>query len=646
MGNYKLYSFSTGGEINYQKNLNLSQLKVVKEAEGPCLVLAGAGSGKTRVLIYRLAYLLEKGVSPYNILLVTFTNKAAQEMITRAEALFKISLSSLWAGTFHHIGNIILRKEAHRIGYSSNFTIIDKEDSFDLIGDCIEGLGYGKNKFFPNKKIISHIRSLAVSSLKEIDEIIITTYSHLEEFISPIKRVLHCYETKKKETNVMDFDDLLIKWLEVMRLEEIRNKYSQNFKYILVDEFQDTNRLQFEILKKISSYHKNILVVGDDAQSIYSFRAAEITNMLNFPKVFEGAKIFKLEINYRSTPQVLNLANHIIKHNVNQFPKNLIATKKEGSLPVVVKTKDVFEQAKFIAQRILEITRQGVSLKEIAILFRSRFQSLELEMELLKRSIPYLVRGGLRFFEQAHIKDILAYLKIIVNPKDELSFKRAISLHRGIGRGFAHKIWEQIAKSKKNLGDVCQKLPQRQKEGVKTFQKIIEKMRELEEPEKMIKEITKYYKDYCYLNFDNPEDRMLDIEEIAKLARGYPTVKDFLADLSSYEEFKGETLISAYNKEETVILSTIHQAKGLEWDTVFLIGFNDYEFPHPKALEDKEALEEERRLFYVATTRAKYQLYITYPQNKYTSRNGLIISRASMFLYELPPSCFEEWTLC
>lgn len=639
---YKLKPFSQEGVINYHKDLNPQQLKVVQEAEGPSLVLAGAGSGKTRVLIYRLAFLLEQGVSPKNILLATFTNKAATEMINRSEILLKSSLSNLWAGTFHHIGNVILRAEAKLIGYSPNFTIADKEDAKDLLDDCLEELGlYKKEKMFPKKDIIYRIYGLSCNSQEDIDEIITKFYSHLEDYSPVIKKIIAHYKKKKQSANVMDFSDLLTKWLEIMLKPQICQKYSQTFQYILVDEYQDTNKLQFEILKRLSSYHKNILVVGDDAQSIYSFRAADINNILDFPKVFEGTKIFKLQTNYRSTPPVLNLANNIIKHNINQFPKELKAIKEGGQLSILVKTSDVYQQAKFIGQRVLELVNEGSSLREIAVLFRSRFQSFELEMELLKRNVPYVIRGGLRFFEQAHIKDVLSYLKIIINPADELSFKRAICLQKGIGRSYAYKIWDAF-KGKKNLKAVSDSLPKRQRQGCREFFSLYESLKKIKSPEEAFTTILKNYKDYCYLSFDNPDERMLDLEELAKMAQSYSTIRQFLLDFSSFEEFKGTTLLSAAQQEDILVLSTIHQAKGLEWETVFIISCSDYDFPHPKSLASKEALEEERRLFYVATTRAKSGLYITYPQVKHTFKSGLIITRPSMFIYELPKDAYEE----
>ncbi len=643
MKSYKLKTLSQSPTISYKGNLNSQQLKVVKEAYGPSLVLAGAGSGKTRVLIYRLAYLLEKGIPAQNILLVTFSNKASNEMINRAEILLKSSLKNLWAGTFHHIGNVILRKEAQAIGYSPNFTIADTEDAKDLIEDCLEDLGfYKREKMFPKKGLIYNIYSLAANSQEDIDEVIAKKYSHIEEYTPQIKKIVAGYKKKKKEANIMDFTDLLTNWLKVLQDKGICQKYAKNFQYILVDEYQDTNKLQFEILKLLSSFHKNILVVGDDAQSIYSFRAADINNILDFPKTFEGTKVFKLQINYRSPPPILSLANEIIRHNVNQFPKDLEAIKKGGETPYLVKTKDVYQQARFIGQRILELNREGVALKEIAILFRSRFQSLEIEMELLKRNIPYIVRGGLRFFEQAHIKDALSYLKIIINPQDELSFKRALCLQRGIGRSFAYKIWEKLINEKKSISTVKNSLPTRQRGGFGEFVSTFEALRKLKSPESALRKIIETYQDYCYLSFDNAEERILDLEELAKLASNYSTVKEFLLDFSSFEEFKGETLLRSYEKGETLALSTIHQAKGLEWEVVFIVGLCEYSFPHPKAQGCPSALEEERRLFYVATTRTKSILHITYPQTKYTFKNGLVITRPSMFLYELPNHIYEE----
>ncbi|MCD6539680.1 MAG: ATP-dependent helicase [Candidatus Omnitrophica bacterium] len=640
---FKGYNLTSDLQIDYRKNLNPQQYKVVTQAEGPCLVLAGAGSGKTRVLVYRLAYLVEKGTLPENVMLVTFTNKAAREMISRAEALLKRSLSKLWMGTFHHIGATILRREAHRAGFSPNFTIIDREDSKDLIQDCIEELGFQKQrKLFPKKDLILNVYSTSLNSQRDLEKVIIDKYSHIEEYASQIKRVISKYIQKKKEANILDFEDLLVYWLKLLENENLARRYSQLFQYILVDEYQDTNRLQFEILKKLASTHRNILVVGDDAQSIYSFRSAEIRNILDFPSVFKDAKIFKLQINYRSTPQILKLANNIINNNKNQFPKNLKAINKSGELPHLVTTKDVYQQAEFTAKKILEFYHQGIPLKEIAILFRSRYLALELEMELIKRNLPYIVRGGLRFFEQAHIKDILSYLKILINPYDELSFKRALCLYPGVGRSYAQKIWKFLVKEKKDKEFILKNIPKTARQGFKDFFKIFSKIKKEPSPQKILRLLTEEYKNYCYSSFENPEDRLLDLEELTKIAQKFSDIKNFLEEVASYEEFKGETLVSNPQEEDILILSTIHQAKGLEWCVVFLIGCNEYDFPHPKALDSQERLEEERRLFYVAVTRAKKYVYITYPESRYTFRNGLVICRPSLFIYEIPKNLYQE----
>ncbi len=630
-------------KYNYLKGLNPQQAEVIKGGDGAALVLAGAGSGKTRVLIHRLAYLLSQGINPKNILLVTFTNRASAEMTHRAESLINSSLKGLWAGTFHHIGNRILRREAKHLGYSSNFSIADSEDAKSLIGDCLQSLGYQKKeKMFPKKRLLYNIYSLAINSQTDSDEVIAKFYLHLQEYAHPIKKIFSYYQQKKKQANLMDFSDLLSKWLEVLEDPLLAEKYSQIFRYILVDEYQDTNQIQFEILKKLSAYHKNILVVGDDAQSIYSFRAAQINNLLDFPKVFKTNKIFKLEINYRSSPQILNLANAIIKHNVHQYPKKLKAVKDDREIPCLVSAKDVYQQAQFVGQRILELNREGIPLSEIAVLFRSRFQALELEIEMAKRNIPYIVRGGLRFFEQAHIKDVISFLKIIINPHDEIAFKRALSLYRGIGKNYAYRIWEKLILENNSPEQVLDKIPKRQKTSFKEFNNLFTALKKIKKPDQALKKIIGMYKEYCYFSFDNAAERLMDLDEMVKMSYNYPTLEKFLNDSGAYEEFKGEKRIPEEEREEVLTLTTIHQAKGLEWEAVFIIGFSEYDFPHAKALVSKEALEEERRLFYVATTRTKSCLYVSYPQTKYSHKNGIIISQPSMFSQELPGNAYEE----
>ncbi len=632
-----------GLDINYQQDLNPQQYDVVVNADGPSLVLAGAGSGKTRVLIYRLAYILNKGISVKRIMLATFTNKAAREMIKRAEILLKQDLSSLWAGTFHHIGNLILRREAHWLGYSPNFSIIDREDAKDLMDDCIEELGFHKKgKLFPKKELIINIYGLMVNSVSKLEEVIEEYYPQIIDYIEDIRKIIIRFYLKKKESNVMDFSDLLRLWNKVLDEDAVCEKYSRMFEYILVDEYQDTNKLQFEIIKKLSKFHKNILVVGDDAQSIYSFRAADIKNILDFPKTFEGTKTFRLETNYRSTPEILDLANNIILHNKKQFQKHLCAIKESGLIPVFIRLKDVYKQAEFVAQEIINFSHQDLELSKMAVLFRSRFQALELEVELIRKNIPYIIRGGVRFFEQSHVKDILSFLRVCQNKKDEISFKRAACLYPSIGRKYAYKIWNALSSENKDYVDIIKQLPQKQSQSFKEFYGVVSALSNMESISEMINFLVKEYEDYCYVTFDNYQDRLDDLKELSKMASKYKDVKGFLEDINSYESFKGDNLLNSESSQKALVLSTIHQAKGLEWDAVFVIGLREDEFPHQKSFKSQDSLEEERRLFYVAVTRAKQYLYMLHPVRKYSYNEGLISTDPSIFVQELSNDLYRN----
>ena len=631
--------------IDFKNELNEQQLKVVTEADGPSLVLAGAGSGKTRVLIYRLAYLIKKGVKPENILLVTFTNKAASEMRSRAENLLNTELYDLWMGTFHSMGAKILRYEAEHLDYSPDYTIIDQEDAIKLIDESMDDLGLKKQaKFLPKKNLILSIHSLAINSKRSVDDIIFDYYPHLEDVLVHVRRICTLYKQKKLENNVMDFDDLLINWLRIMKKNNIGPNYAKKFEHILVDEYQDTNKVQFEILQLLSKGHGNILAVGDDAQSIYSFRAAEIKNILEFPQQFNDSKIFKLETNYRSSPQIVNLANHSILNNKDQFEKELTSKQNNHSKPILVKISDTYKQAQFVTQQIRDYTAQSVPLKNIAVLVRSRFQAMELEMEMLRNKIPYVVRGGKRFFEQAHIKDVLAFMKITQNSLDEIAFKRALCLKDGIGQKGAQKIFKMIIKEKLTIEDVIKEVTARQKDGVRAFCYTITAMKEKTAPAEMLRIAVEEYHDYCYTSFDNFEERMLDLDELIKMASKYKTLSNFTEALGLYEGFDSGRRDNVNN--DLLVISTIHQSKGLEWDIVFILGLSELEFPHPRCLESRAKLEEERRLFYVAITRTKKDLYMIYPELKYTHNRGTLFARPSMFIEELPELLYEKIKIC
>lgn len=640
-------------KIDYAAHLNQQQYEVVTQADGPVLVLAGAGSGKTRTLVYRVAYLLEKGINPQNILLVTFTNKAAREMTTRVEKLLGAKPKGLTAGTFHHVGNLSLRKYAKHLGFTPEFGILDEEDSRHLIKACMDTLKIKTTeRRFPQPQVVGSIISYTTNSKKKIEDVVVKKYPHFFEVLEELEKVHSLYTRKKRESNSMDYDDLLTKWIELLStVPEAKERYQGQFKYVLVDEYQDTNILQHEVIKLISGQHGNVLVVGDDAQAIYSFRAADINNILNFPSQYPGTKIFKLETNYRSTPQILNLANNSISNNKAGYPKKLKSVMDKGILPAFVQTKDVQCQSAFIAQRVLELRDQGVALEDMAVLFRARYQAAELELELVKRGIPYVLRGGVRFFEQAHIKDVLSYLRILANPRDEISWKRALGLEEGIGKVTAEQLWQSVASEGFDLEKILSKtflknIPKRAQNGWLNFTKILGSIiAEKNNPSKQIEQVLKSgYKKYLLSAFDNAKDREDDLEELANFAFSHKNVEDFLSEITLREGFKGEGIVAGPSSDnEHLVLSTIHQAKGLEWHAVFILGASEGHFPHLKSIEDPAEFEEERRLFYVASTRAKKELYMVHPILRYDHSWGEIITRPSVFIQELPESCYEKW---
>ena len=433
--------------IDYEKELNPEQLQVVMEEGGPLLIIAGAGSGKTRTLTYRVARLVEGGIPPERILLATFTNKAARSMLTRVESLIGREIGSLWGGTFHHCAHLTLRANAPLLGFERNFSILDSEDARQLINTCIAEIGVdAKTDKFPRADVVGEMISLAVNTETPLQDLIFGRYPFFSHRGEEIAEVAARYRKRKQLLNVMDFDDLLFNWRELLlHFPDVREVYAGRFLQILVDEYQDTNKIQAEIMDLLASRHRNLMVVGDDSQSIYSFRGANYENIMRFPERYPDCRIFKLETNYRSTPEILHLANLSITNNENQFQKTLRAVRDQGIRPVLVPARNVLQQADFIAQRILELNRSGIPLAEIAVLYRAHFHSMEVQMELTRRGIPFEIRSGIRFFEQAHIKDVTAYLRIIVNPRDELAWKRVLGLYPKIGKATAEKIWRYLS---------------------------------------------------------------------------------------------------------------------------------------------------------------------------------------------------------
>lgn len=642
-------------KVDYKGALNPEQYGVVTGAEGPCLVLAGAGSGKTRTLIYRVAYLLEKGVPPQNILLVTFTNKAARNMQERIELLLEAKPKGLWSGTFHHIGNRSLRMFAKELGYRRDFGILDQEDSVDLLKVCVKSVKIKTHEErFPHPKVLRSIISFSANSNKKLVETLEKYHPHFLRFNEDIEKISREYTLKKKASSNMDYDDLLTKWLWLLKNDErARDKFSRQFHYILVDEYQDTNRLQSGIIKELSGFHRNVLVVGDDAQAIYSFRGADVGNILRFPGEYPDTKIFKLESNYRSSPEILELANDSIAHNKNQFQKHLRALNESDTRPALIEVRDLYAQASFIAQRVLELRDEGIGLNEIAVLFRAHYLAAELEMELTKRNIPFIVRGGIRFFEQAHIKDVLAHIKIAINPSDEISWIRALSIQPGIGTVYASRVFEEFS-STGSLSKMTGKafgnfLPGRAQKGLRNFKKIMRSIitDDLEKkPDEAIRRvIDSGYAEYVIAHFENVKDRVDDLHEFVNFAHSYKSLRTFLHDITLRESFKGETVQDSPSRDEYLVLSTIHQAKGLEWKAVFVIGLCEGQFPHAKSKDLPAEMEEERRLFYVAATRTEKELYLVHPLTRYDYQMGTVISRKSLFLEELSENLYDRWDI-
>ncbi|MFZ2978200.1 MAG: ATP-dependent helicase, partial [Candidatus Magasanikiibacteriota bacterium] len=607
--------------IDFQQELNDEQLKVVTNGDGPCLVLAGAGSGKTRTITYRVAYLSEQDVKPENILLVTFTNKAAREMLERVKVLTGGDIHLPWAGTFHHIGYRLLKKYATLIGYKNNFSVLDSEDSLDLIKLCLKNEGIDrKEKRFPSPAVVQAIISYARNSETTIADVLDLKYEHFLYISDIIVRIAEDYQKRKIAANVMDFDDLLVNWYMLLVKEQgVRSKLAEQFEYILVDEYQDTNKIQASIINLLASKHNNLLVVGDDAQSIYSFRAADIQNILAFEKKYSQAKIFKLETNYRSTPDILDLANDIIANNLKQYEKNLKAINTNFTKPELIAFASQAEEAQFIVQRIKELENEGIDLNKIAVLFRAAYHSQALEMELVKRGVDYDYRGGVRFFDRAHVKDVLAYLRIINNIADEVAWRRVLNMQIGIGPTWAERILSLIIQNPElanDLSHVGAQLPAKAQVGWNDFLQIYERLMLVENKnpgDLILAVLESKYTEYIENEYPDYRERLEDIKQLSLFSKNETELDKFLAEATLQENFRSLTPgQSLKEREEKIVLSTIHQAKGLEWEAVFVLGLSAGQFPNDRALRERDGIEEERRLFYVAVTRAKKYLYLTY----------------------------------
>ena len=667
--------------IDYRRELNEAQYAAVTAPPGPALVIAGAGAGKTRTLTYRVAYLLEQGVPADRILLLTFTNKAAKEMMRRVAELLGGEVGALWGGTFHSIGNRILRQHASLLGYQSDFTILDREDAKDLVSASIAEAAIDvKATRFPKADVLADIFSLAVNTRKPMAQVLGEHYDYFSHLAPQVQDIQARFTKRKRAANVMDFDDLLVQWLRLLQEQaELGERYQRRFQFILVDEYQDTNQLQCDLIDLLGARHHQVMVVGDDAQSIYSWRGANFQNIIQFPQRYPEAQVYKIETNYRSTPQILDFANAAIAPNPHQFAKNLAPVRPAGVKPVLVVCGDANEQAAFVAQRILELRDEGIALNGMAVLYRAHFHALELQFELTRRNIPFSITSGLRFFEQAHIKDVAAHLKLAFNPHDELAFKRTVRLLPGVGGKSAENLWQLYRGGMEtgpaaapgagaNAGPAESDATNRvlrftqalracdarvSKKTAAAWRQLVETLVQLASkpvfahPAEMIRVVIEAgYEAYLQETYANYRARREDLEQLTGFARQFGGLEEFLTQLSLLSNVDTEGAAAVPDDEGQIRLSTIHQAKGLEFDVVFLIMLCDGLFPAARSLEQAEKVEEERRLFYVAITRARNELYLTYPCRRVTAGyGGDLMQQPSRFLQGLGEALWETWNL-
>ena len=634
------------GSINYEQDLNPSQLEAVSVAGGPVLVIAGAGSGKTRTIVYRVAWLVDSGVDPSSILLLTFTRRASEEMLSRAAQLLDSRVTRVEGGTFHSVGNLLLRRYAGLLGFDSSFSIMDQGDSLDAIDHVRRTLEPPllDLKAFPKARTIAEIIGRSVSSEISISAALTNRYPHFESYAPDIERIRSQYEQYKQANNLKDYDDLLTGTIELLeKHERIREEVSNRWRHVLVDEYQDTNHLQAKIVRLLAYSHDNVMVVGDDSQSIYSFRGADFTNILEFPNIFPGAKIIKLEENYRSTAPILNVTNMIIEKATQGYPKRLITRQLNGPLPLAVRPSTEREQSRFVVQCIKELRDHGIGLSEIAVLFRAGFHSFDLEGELTRNRISFVKYGGFKFLESLHIKDVLAHLKVVNNPKDRLSWIRILRLLPGIGMKTAMKLAAELVEAgfPKDPAQFVSK-DKKYRESFFNLHELLSNLRNQNAPiSEKVEQVNLYYFPFLQERYDNYPKRMRDLENLADLTVSYRSLNRFLDDMAL--EPPDDEGAGSNSKENSLVLSTIHSAKGLEWHTVIIIWAAEGRIPSPMAMDSDDELEEERRLLYVATTRAKHNLVIAAPRTFMDRRYGQVEAKLSRFFEEIPQEYFRYY---
>jgi len=647
-------------------HLNAAQRAAVTHGLDPLLIIAGAGSGKTTTLVHRVAGLIGQGIDSRRILLLTFTRRAAGEMLRRVEGVLEArakltgdSLSSyddltrrpLWGGTFHAVAAGLLRLHGPSIGLPPGFTIHDRSDSEDLLDLVRTDLKLGQSeKRFPKKGTCLDIYSRSVNSRERLDKLLEENYPWCQDYAAELKKLFQGYVDRKSESAVCDYDDLLLFWLELLEEPTAAAKLQQMFDAVLVDEYQDTNQLQGEILQKLCPLGTGLTAVGDDAQSIYSFRAATVRNILDFPKQFPGTTIVKLEQNYRSTTPILEATNRVIAQAVERYPKNLWSERAHGEKPKLITCQDDYDQASWVVRQVLDYRERGIDLKRQAVLFRSSFHSIALEAELTRRNIPFTKYGGLKFLEAAHVKDFLSFLRLAENPLDPVAGPRVLRLLPGFGPAKARDFCRALTQAGGNF-EAWQKLAP-PKSAAQTWPVFLKLMKDLHaersEVPRQVHRVRMFYEPLLEAKYDHAQPRLRDLEQIELLSSRYPDRMSLLAELTldppnSTQDLAGPPALD----EDYLILSTIHSAKGLEWDAVYVIHAADGNIPSDMATKSPEQLEEELRLFYVALSRAKDHLAVCFPLRYYQSYGKPSLGQFSFaqltrFLSKSVLKCFER----
>jgi DNA helicase II / ATP-dependent DNA helicase PcrA len=633
--------------IHYEKVLNPAQLEAVMTLNGPVLVIAGAGSGKTRTLVYRVARLVEVGTRPEQILLLTFTRKAAGEMLERASALADERCRHVSGGTFHSLAHRVLRERAELIGLDRNFTILDRADMEEVIQSLVQEMQVGKGSVrFPKRATLANILSKAANLQCSAETLMNEEFAQFLEYVPDVERLWARYRVYKRENRLMDYDDLLLSLRDLLSAhEEARMRLSEQYRYVMVDEYQDTNAIQADIVKWLAQDHRNIMVVGDDCQSIYSFRGANYRNMFDFPRMFPETRVIKLEENYRSTQPILSFTNGLMERARQRYTKCLFTNRTEGEIPRLIDARTEPEQAMFISKLVKEELAAGRSLRDFAVLFRAAYHSFELELELTRQGMPFVKYGGFKFMESAHIKDLLAHLRVALNKDDGVNLGRILRMLKNIGPAKSQAIISWVKETGRPPGEIDQ-WPGMGK-GDDALRRLAGLMKELSadmNPSKAVERVSRYYDPILKDRFDDFPARARDLDQLIPMAGRYRKLRPFLDDLVT-EPPTSASDMDPGQKGDSLTLSTIHSAKGLEWPVVFIIWLVEGYFPSSKAVGNEEALEEERRLLYVAATRARDRLVLCYPGQEagkpwlsWNTGRGLL----SSFLQDLPRGVLEQ----